>query len=257
MQEYGSEFREGVPNDFVMGDIDGESRQPLHFVPYEPPHPGDGDDSIEDNEDDAIEYDAMEGSDSEDEALGTFVHCTIQREEDLRQINEVVELGAGNKSFSNSFNMYVQSNRPNLVALLETKCNKNKAQSIFEIVGMCKFFCQEGRGFAGGIWVGWTEDFGEVEVIRSDMQYVHLRVKESTQAWILTIIYASPQSETTHTLWQELKRSSENLQVDWALIGDFNDILGASKKKVEPPSILEELSNLRNESMPAILWIFQ
>ncbi|KAF7812710.1 RNA-directed DNA polymerase [Senna tora] len=135
MQEHGSKLREGVPNDFVMDDT-------------------------------------MEGRDSEDEELSTFVPCTIQREEDLRQIDEVVEL-------------------------LEMG---PKAQG-------------DGRGFAGGIWVGWNEDFSEVEVIESDLQYVHLKVREASQVW----------------------RFIDNVQDVWALIGDFNDILSASEKKGGAP----------------------
>ncbi|KAF7823588.1 ribonuclease H [Senna tora] len=150
----------------------------------EPPDPSEGD------EKDKI----MAESD-----LGTYVPSTYQRIEDMRQIDEVVEL-------MEAFNMYVRKYRPNFISLLETKCNKSKAQQVFQAVNCNNFFCQEGRGFAGGIWVGWTDDFGEVEILKSDLQYVHICVKDSTRNWWLTVVYASPQDETRSQLWAKLKK---------------------------------------------------
>ncbi|KAF7834768.1 ribonuclease H [Senna tora] len=177
-----------------MGDVGGVARPNFQQLSHEPPDPGEGEDSMEESEGEDMDDDCMEGSEAEEDCQGTVVPCTLQREEDLRQINEVVEL-------------------------MELG---NRAQ-------------EEGRGFAGGIWVGWTDDVGEVEVMGSNMQYIHLKLKGNLPPWVLTVVYASPHSENRQRLWYELKSFSASLQEEWALIGDFNDILCASEKKGGAP----------------------
>lgn len=53
---------------------------------------------------------------------------------------------------------------------------------------------------------------GSVTVRRSTTQCVHMRVKWRSQpaAWLLTVVYGSPQQAQRRSLWQELREIGQN-----------------------------------------------
>ncbi|KAF7813509.1 ribonuclease H [Senna tora] len=220
-----------IPNGPILGTMDCDASQ---LQNPEPPDPGE-DDLMEDSEE-ASDDDSDDASD-EDNDDDSMVPSTFQREEDLRHIEMLVWncRGAGNNHCMNALKLYMRNNRPSLVALLETRCNKNRAQTIFSRLGFSKWHVQESNGFAGGIWVAWSPDLGEVEVLESDFQFVHLRIKSSEGYWVCSVVYASPHEERRSLLWDKLFHFSNNLQEDWVVAGDFNDILSESDKKGGAP----------------------
>ncbi|KAF7824429.1 ribonuclease H [Senna tora] len=143
--------------------------------------------------------------------------------------------GAGNSAFTNACRLYIQRFNPNLLALLETKSSVDKSQGLFASLGFTSFHCQQGRGFAGGIWIAWKDDMDRVEVIQSHFQLVHMCVHRKTRPWYLTVVYASPQQDTRQELWDHLCRIGSSQDRDWAVVGDFNDILAAHEKKGGAP----------------------
>lgn len=88
--------------------------------------------------------------------------------------------------------------------------------------------------------MAWQDGFGKVSVIEHYPRYVHLRVEDHFRILFLTFVYANPQAEARHDRWSNLSRIKNGIHRDWALIRDFNEIMDASEKNVEPPSILEE-----------------
>ncbi|KAF7838833.1 uncharacterized protein G2W53_007315 [Senna tora] len=91
--------------------------------------------------------------------------------------------GAGNRAFINAFRLLVNENKSELLALLETKCHSSKASEVFNSMGFDNHYCQPGNGYAGGIWVGWRMGSGNIEVIESHMQFVHLHVVLDHSDW--------------------------------------------------------------------------
>lgn len=63
--------------------------------------------------------------------------------------------GAGSPTFLTTMKLYIQNYNPACIALLETKCNVNRAKNIFKSLGFDNFICQEGIGRGGGIWFAW------------------------------------------------------------------------------------------------------
>lgn len=132
------------------------------------------------------------------------------------------------------------------VCLLETHVAGDKAMRIVQRMGLGAHHLESARGHSGGIWCSWDPGKWTVTVLRSAPQCVHMRVKWLCQpAWLLTVVYGSPQPGNCRTLWHDLREIGQHVQDPWCLIGDFNAVLHPMRE--------EELILLVNRAMLIIL----
>ncbi|KAJ1404644.1 Reverse transcriptase zinc-binding domain [Sesbania bispinosa] len=65
-----------------------------------------------------------------------------------------------------------------------------------------------------------------VTVMKTNRQCIHLKLSDSNgKIWCLTIVYASPNEQIRHELWEELSSFVDGLSIPWCVMGDFNSIL--------------------------------
>lgn len=53
--------------------------------------------------------------------------------------------------------------------------------------------------------------------------------------WLLTIVYASLRAVEREKAWLQLLSIAHHIQVDWLVVGDFNEISNLSEKKGGAP----------------------
>lgn len=78
-------------------------------------------------------------------------------------------------------------------------------------LGFKHSLCVEGRGFAGGIWIGWWDDAFIVREIDRDGQFLHIQIESGIGRFFCTVVYANPQGRGRNELWRKLKRIAENM----------------------------------------------
>ncbi|XP_061350081.1 uncharacterized protein LOC133295288 [Gastrolobium bilobum] len=87
---------------------------------------------------------------------------------------------------------------------------------------------QEAVGFSGGIWVLWDEVDTSIQILHSQHQLVHVKVryKASTMEEMATFIYASPSRLDRKKLRDDLCNIASTISFEsWMILGDFNAML--------------------------------
>ncbi|KAI9117359.1 hypothetical protein K1719_011525 [Acacia pycnantha] len=105
-----------------------------------------------------------------------------------------------------------------------------------------KFHCLNRLGFddyafvpsigrSGGLIMAWKSNRADVQVLQTDRQFIHIRCSlVGTTEFLLTAVYAIPNSALKALLWQELSRLSSLISLPWVVIGDLNDILQSTER---------------------------
>lgn len=116
--------------------------------------------------------------------------------------------------------------------VLETRCDHNKIQNSFMLLGFDEHLVMENQGFIGRIWVAWKKEHLRVNLCTKDTQYIHLQIQtQAGNSWFFITIYASPDEVNISVLWEELKSLENNVHDTWMLVGNFNDIISKTEKK--------------------------
>lgn len=98
-------------------------------------------------------------------------------------------------------------------------------------MGFSGSFVVETSGHAGGIWCLWDASNWSVKILESSAQMVHMEVGWRGQStWLITGVYVNPNYVRRAQLWDELARIAESHDEAWAVIGDFNCIMGDSER---------------------------
>lgn len=93
------------------------------------------------------------------------------------------------------------------------------------MLGFNDYFCEDARGFAGGIWVLWNQNVVDIRILASDRQYVRFSWKFGSSSGLCTAIYGSPNPTIRRELWSRLRELSVDAKSPWTLICDFNTLL--------------------------------
>lgn len=140
--------------------------------------------------------------------------------------------GAGSAIFLRHLFLLVRKYSCSILVLLETRVNSSYINSNLAKSCFTYFIVSEAIGFSGGIWVLWNSLDVQVEAIFVDPQVINCLVSHNTQhPWLLSILYATPNSVWHTCLWEYLARLGEGLKFPWLLTGDFNQITDSHEKR--------------------------
>ncbi|WCJ29110.1 LINE-1 retrotransposable element ORF2 protein [Euphorbia peplus] len=133
--------------------------------------------------------------------------------------------GAANRATRFHLKDLLRFHKPLVFVLLETKVSGPNAQKIADSFKGWNCVRSEAQGRSGGIWVFWRSLEVQIRVIQVHHQFVHCEITQNGKFLCLSsFIYASPCLSDRNTLWDNLILLSNNINVPWFLIGDFNDI---------------------------------
>lgn len=133
---------------------------------------------------------------------------------------------AGGRNFPSHVKDLVRIHNLNFVAILEPRISGNKADIVISRIGFDGGVRVEARGFARGTWCMWRQNQVSIQVPSSSDQCILLQVNpRSNRTWLLAVIYVSPQARGREALWDELRMISQNYNLPWCALGDFNTVL--------------------------------
>lgn len=140
--------------------------------------------------------------------------------------------GVASTSFYRFCKQYVNSHHPEMIVIVEMRCEPAKLRKTCQLLGFNGFIASDVNGYSGGIVLAWKEDFFSVDLHIKKFQFLHLKVRNANgKEWFFTPVYASPNEENRRIMWEDLKRIAQNNSQPWMLAGDFNDIACAAEKK--------------------------
>ncbi|CAM8884344.1 unnamed protein product [Rhodiola kirilowii] len=131
--------------------------------------------------------------------------------------------GLGQLRSVHSLAELVRSNKPRIVALIETKVDSIKLDGIRRKLGFANGFSVEREGLAGGLAVWWKEEVS-LSVLSYSRHHIDCKVVEGDE-FRLTIFYGNPVAHRRAESWELLRTLSKQREGPWLVLGDFNEIL--------------------------------
>lgn len=108
----------------------------------------------------------------------------------------------------------------------------------------------EAYGFAGGIWILWSNACVQLEVLSINDQFVNVLIhRHLRDIWFLTTVYASPEAHYRSELWRYVERLGNIVSILWLMLGDFNQVLHSDEKKSGTPMHPRKIQAFHNMIM--------
>lgn len=140
--------------------------------------------------------------------------------------------GASGSEFARTLKEIIRINKPDVLTLQEPRISGSRAQSVIGNLGFQHQIIVEARGFSGGICILWNRHDINISQIQSHEQFLHVKVSEgSSLPWLLIVVYASPRASEREELWEAIQNIAISIDLEWMVVGDFNEIAYASGKK--------------------------
>ncbi|XP_050222138.1 uncharacterized protein LOC126672232 [Mercurialis annua] len=138
--------------------------------------------------------------------------------------------GAGSKARKRVFRNFCLKYRLDIVGIVEPRISGRKADDFVKASGFDFSHRVEANGFSGGIWILW-KSVVKVEVLINNKHFIHVRVGEGVDSFLLTIIYASPNAALRKFVWEDLSLIAAGIREPWILGGDFNAAMKEGEKR--------------------------
>lgn len=137
------------------------------------------------------------------------------------------------------FKGLVNIHNPSILFLSETLSNDQHIRRLTQFLQFNNYFNIPKIGRRGGLRLVW-EDNLNIQILLQSQNYIHTEVTPllPEQPWFFTGIYGPPHPDIKKNLWQSFPTifSNINPSTPWLLIGDFNDVLNQSGKKMRKAS---------------------
>ena len=123
---------------------------------------------------------------------------------------------------------------PGIIIVTETRISDSKAGDILRSLPYDGIHTTDPNGYARGIWLLQRKDMVDIEVLTTTKQETHaiFKVNSSDLSQLLSSIYGNLRFVEHLILWDNLFSISLLHNLPWAIVGDFNNVLNDSKKKV-------------------------
>ncbi|KAL8153415.1 hypothetical protein V2J09_011175 [Rumex salicifolius] len=139
--------------------------------------------------------------------------------------------GAGKTGFGKKINYLIRRNHINTLVLFEPKISGTLAENVCKGFSLKNSFRIEARGFSGGIWLLWDDDFDLFEVISVNDNFIRINVSKQRKNFHMIFVYAPPSYNRRRRFWAELTQEVLLIQGDLILGGDLNCILDSSERQ--------------------------
>ncbi|XP_074352417.1 uncharacterized protein LOC141691577 [Apium graveolens] len=139
--------------------------------------------------------------------------------------------GLGNPNTVQVLLDLVQLRKPMLVFLMETMIDHDRIEAIMVKMKYEGLFTVAGPGHGGGLALFWKRN-NEVQIKTFSHNHIDIEITmEGVDRWRMTCFYGYPERNRRRDSWEFLRHLSNLSTLPWVVIGDFNDILRATKKK--------------------------
>ncbi|KAL0462101.1 UNVERIFIED_CONTAM: LINE-1 retrotransposable element O protein [Sesamum latifolium] len=151
----------------------------------------------------------------------------------------------GNPSTVKGLRDLLRDNNPLLVFLAETKCSPSQVENIKRKLNLFGC-CVESKGRSGGLALLWHKSI-EVQLQSFSSYHIDVSVQfcEMDDWWRFFGFYGEPDSSKRTDFWKLVRRLHSQSDRSWLCAGDFNEILGHSKKEGSPLRAEWQIRNFR------------
>ncbi|CAA7049547.1 unnamed protein product [Microthlaspi erraticum] len=112
-----------------------------------------------------------------------------------------------------------------ILAVFETHAGAEKAGQICRGLGFENSSRVKAEGHSGGLWLLWRQGIGEVEVLGSESQFIHVKVTKESEVVHFVAVYAAPSVSRRAGLWGQLRDLIQGVSEPIIVGGDFNTIV--------------------------------
>lgn len=147
------------------------------------------------------------------------------------------------QAFRRLYNL-VQSHKPQMVFLTETKMCGSRMNSIKIQLGFQNCFSVDCCGRSGGLSLFWSAEIG-FSLLSFSKNHIDGWVDWDSKNWRFTGFYGNPQTELRYLSWALLKNLCGNTSTPWLVGGDFNGILFQHEKQGGRDKSEAELNDFR------------
>ncbi|GMJ12502.1 hypothetical protein HRI_004919400 [Hibiscus trionum] len=139
--------------------------------------------------------------------------------------------GALDSEFNRYFQLFVRTQKPEVVAIMEPRISGSKADDFIRRSGFDSSFRVEAMGFSEGIWVLWKDTL-QIDIVAVSDQFIHAICVDNLNngRFYITFVYASPTRCIRQGVWAQLRALEPTDLSPWILGGDFNVISNASER---------------------------
>ena len=141
--------------------------------------------------------------------------------------------GAKKHQIRDEIRVINQSQKPDLMFLIETMVSEQTTRKFIANLGFEHFDFVNPQNHSGGIWVLWNNDNIHANVLLKETRAIHMLVMdlEVQKLSIISGVYAPAQLGQKASFWQHLADLNAVIDSPWCLIGDFNELEDASEKR--------------------------
>lgn len=119
----------------------------------------------------------------------------------------------------------ISSFHPSIIAVFETHCQFERAQTFWQGVGYKLVCASEAAGHSGGIWVLTPISSPlTIEALDAHSHIVTVSVRRGYGKWLCSLVYASPNPSRREELWGYLRTLRQRFLDPWVTLGDFNEV---------------------------------
>lgn len=133
--------------------------------------------------------------------------------------------GANKPNFRRSVRYLLKKFNTDVLAIFETHAGGDRASSICQGLGFDKSFRVDAVGQSGGLWLLWRSDVGEINIVKSDAQFIYAKITRDQEVFNLIVVYAAPSVNRRSGLWNQLDEVLSGVEGPVMVGGDFNTIL--------------------------------
>lgn len=141
----------------------------------------------------------------------------------------------------------VSKNHFSIVVLLETKVKKENVNFIMSSCGLrMQYYDNYDFSVNWRIWLLWRDDDVSVKLLYSSDQIIHVEVqfKNGGPHFLFTAVYAANDSPPRQSMWNDIIRLSNSINLPWLVAGGFNTMLVYGEKLVDGESVSFDNSEL-------------
>jgi hypothetical protein len=120
----------------------------------------------------------------------------------------------------------VQTYKPCLVFICETRQSKERVQNLRYRIGMKECFHVQGDGKGGGLALYWTEEV-IVDLLSFSKRHIDVHVSGGPydHMWRGTFVYGEPKASDRHQMWSKIRQIQHRSDNPWLMMGDFNEAM--------------------------------
>ena len=109
--------------------------------------------------------------------------------------------GANKPTFRRSICYILKKFSTNILAIFETHAGGDRARRIYHGLGFENSYQIDAVDQSGGLWLMWRSGLGEVEIVESAKQFIHVKVVNEGEVLNLIVVYAAPLASRRSGLW--------------------------------------------------------